>query len=108
MKRENFTHSSILVNAFYVLIRHAESKRYNVALSEKAIMSEREDILHFLRLIGIEAQILHDDISGKLVSVETAAYEEHHRQIDAWFTVVRQIGKHSYFTIRLRGTGQTL
>lgn len=71
-------------------------------------MSEQEDVVSFLDHLGLEADVLHDDVSGKLFSIRTAAYEANRRQVDAWFTFVRQIGEHSFFKVRMRGTGKTV
>lgn len=70
-------------------------------------MSGTEDVLTFLDHLGVDAYILPDSFYGILIMIETNHYELHRRQIDAWFTCVRQIGDHSYFHIRLRGTGDT-
>ena len=70
-------------------------------------MSETEDVLTFLDHLGVDAYILPDSLYGNLIMIETNEYELHRRQIDAWFTITRQIGDHSYFRVRLRGTGDT-
>ncbi len=71
-------------------------------------MDDYRAALDFLKLLGLNAEVLEDGIVGKLIMIDNASYEMKRRQIDAWFTCVRQIGNHSYFTVRLRGTGNTL
>lgn len=70
--------------------------------------NEAHSLLPFLERLGIEAYILPDVIYGNLIMIETESYTRCQRQVDAWFTFVRQIGRHSYFRVRLRGTGDTL
>lgn len=64
-------------------------------------------IIPFLQQLGVEAYLLPDTHFGILITIKTQDYESHRRQIDAWFTLVRQIGNHSYFQVRMRGTGST-
>ncbi len=70
-------------------------------------MNQTESVLPLLNHLGIQAYIQPDAIYGTLIMLDTQAYDEHRRQIDAWFTFVRQIGRHSYFQVRYRGTGDT-
>lgn len=68
-------------------------------------MNEVQNMIPLLERIGIEAYVMPDAIYGKLVMINSETYERYQRQVDAWFTFVRQIGKNSYFRVRLRGRG---
>lgn len=70
-------------------------------------MSDTADVIAFLEHLGVDAYVLSDSVYGNLIMIETKEYELHRRQIDAWFTFIREIGAHSYFRVRLRGTGDT-
>jgi hypothetical protein len=70
-------------------------------------MTPTDAIIPFLQQLGIEADLLPDPSYGLLVIIKTQDYEGRRRPIDAWFTLVRQIGHRSYFQVRMRGTGAT-
>ena len=68
-------------------------------------MTESQSACEFLETLGVKSDILLDVLVGDLIVIRTQDYERRRRQIDAWFTFVRQIGDHSYFKIRMRGSG---
>jgi hypothetical protein len=75
---------------------------------KSCIVNESEEEIKYLETLGVQAYILPDIIFGTLIVIATKDYALHHRKIDARFKVVRQIGKHSYFQVRLHCSGNTI
>jgi hypothetical protein len=71
-------------------------------------MTPTDASIPFLQHFGIEASLVPDRVYGTLLTIKTQDYESRRQQIDSWFSLVRQIGEHSYFQVRMRGTGATI
>ena len=69
--------------------------------------TQTETVLHFLNILGIQAEITHDELWGDVVVIDAKTYQRYRRQLDAWFMSVGQAGEYVYLTQRLRGTGNT-
>ena len=73
------------------------------------VMSTESDyIREFLAHMGIEADVQRDSSDQNLIVIETEQFNHRRAWIEAWFTLVEQTDKYSYFRERPRGTGQTM